>query len=129
MNPLTKLSELILLGIGDTTQCFGKLYVPGEGGKVVQTCALGAARQGAGEILSALFPHEDLVWNGPSLEEGDFHIPGCFKCHRCWCKKGGSLGLKEEKPHFHLRSVLVHLNDHMKWSREKIAEYISPFGF
>lgn len=110
-----RLSEAIRAGAKLHPQCFGKLFLAdrhpiGEqpwriGGQIVATCALGAASEALGE---------DLL----QLQEDNLHLhypwgTDYVNCPTCTAAHAG--------PVF---SIIAHLNDFHKWTREQIADWI-----
>jgi hypothetical protein len=112
-----KLSEAIRLGALLRRQGFGNYFdvVPGAEG----SCAMGAALEACGydreqvalrgrptELLESLWP-----WAGA-------HETTCpIACER-WAQ---DYGMRTDA----VRAVIAHLNDHHRWTRERIADWVA----
>ena len=117
-----KLSDAMRKGAAMSPQIFGQLtdmLGPGLG-----TCALGAALVG----VDAEYEYESgadaiLVAQWPILDSVGMSCPA-KECYELICCCGHSSC--EIKPS--LTTVIVHLNDGHRWSREKIAGWLDEFG-
>lgn len=91
-----RLSEAIRLGSMLHPQHYGTL-TKRQGGKVVATCALGAALQ-AGYLFVEM-----------------------FDCGGATCPVSGCVSSRERVS---VASVIGHLNDFHRWTREQIADWV-----
>ena len=100
-----KLSEAILLGSTLSQQCFGtyevRIVIPGETTHVMR-CALGSALAAAGQndVDQAI-----RLWP---------YISDRVACPEC--SMTAALG-----------SLVIHLNDDRRWTREKIAAFVADY--
>ena len=106
-----RLSEAILLGSVGTGQAFGKLK--DEQGN---TCAYGSALAAEGIQVTIYRAFEILIiipleWNWAFCTHTHCPVEGCtFDFHNC------------TRPYI---DVVIRLNDHHKWSRPRIAEWVA----
>jgi hypothetical protein len=101
-----KLSEAILLGSTLHPQGFGDFRVAGPISGQLLTCAWGAAHDAVGMVDDD--DDEPLNWRWSTVE-GEVHCPQ-EECNRTQNYHG---------------TMIVHLNDEHKWSRERIAEWVA----
>lgn len=106
-----KLSEAIRLGAMLRPQAFGdfvKRYPDSKSGLLVSaTCALGAACEAAGISIDAF----DSLTISQEMEMFPLHAKSVH--FPCQCR--GFL---------RLRAAVAHLNDHHRWTRERIADWV-----
>jgi hypothetical protein len=102
-----KLSEAILLGSTMSGQCWSVLSLNYPDGRI-DTCALGSAALAIGKLnyvaLERAFPWIDNVF------------AGCPECDPLY--GAGSTILA-------VYGMIPHLNDNHRWTRERIAEWVS----
>lgn len=104
-----RLSEAIRLGSMIRPQGFERLYVDGG------SCAAGAALEAVGRWKDGMFALG--LWGAIGQEINAF--PGLPPLHRqeCpTCQGGVMMG--------DWYSALIHLNDHHRWTREQIADWV-----
>ena len=99
-----QLAEFIRAGSSRGHQCFGS-YFDDKGG----SCALGAVYDGVYQL-----PRE----KGKVIPD---HLERLFRCLDEMTKKCPT-GCEKRLP---LASMIVHLNDDHRWSREQIAEWLT----
>jgi hypothetical protein len=122
-----KLSDAIRLGAAIHPQYFNNLFgwqFTQSGNpdqmEVSRTCALGAAMVGIGKmpenfLASVKQPSLDLLNTRWPCLNYDEPCPSCD-------------GDSKWAANHNLQSIIVHLNDGHKWSREKIANWLEGLG-
>lgn len=89
-----RLSEAMRLGAMMDKQHFGDYFLRARSGEVLASCALGAASRGG-------FTYDPI-----RILQKQVACPVC--------------GIEART----LRSIIVHLNDHHRWTREQIADWV-----
>jgi hypothetical protein len=100
--PVMRVSDAMRLGASLRPQTFNQLF-DGHG-----TCALGAAL----DAIGCLFGTTPLIrkhacWNDVLLRPAACPCPGC------------------DLTELYVRSVITHLNDQHRWTREQIADWVA----
>jgi hypothetical protein len=106
-----RLSEAIRLGSMIRPQAFGAAFEDGK------SCAIGAAADAVGLLNTTRNSAQEwsffdvLARTSSSLgHKQEAACPACHTSETIW-----------------LPSIIVHLNDHHKWTREQIADWIDTF--
>lgn len=105
-----RLYQAMLEGSKRTYQAFGTWH-DGDGG----TCAMGAVMTGLGYVINAHDWYEAFKRMQSEFPElmNDASCPECGPIASMWGKVPT------------LMDVIMHLNDRHKWSRQRIAEWLS----
>ena len=120
-----ELSEAILLGCKQSKRRTTEDYFDfNDKGKVVGSCALGAAYLGLGYSIPA---DEDAYYYNGGMDSISDILHTKFTLEnpvreRCPAR-GCSFGME------HLEDLVVHLNDYHCWKRSKIAKHLKRLGY
>ena len=121
-----KLSDAIREGCENSGQSFGRLWRDDEGN--YKTCVLGAIMDAHGVGSKNFTGLRVIRTSFPVLMLSVRECPvGCSLSYM----NVNTYNIKAmiDPSDFRLRDVMVHLNNHHKWSREKIAGWIDEFAF
>lgn len=109
-----KLSEAILKGSQIRPQGFDNYFVKWPDG-TVRSCALGAAYEAI--TGSSQVPDFDFIEKWPDEEAVKIATKNVSTNGVCGCEMVSRV--------LPVANLVSHLNDHHKWTREKIAEWVS----
>lgn len=112
MDKITKLSDAIRLGATFREQCFGLFF------EDQKSCAIGAALEALGLKENE---YDALCERFPVMHER-IQVPLELLKDRNYCLYSGAY------PPIQLSSIIWRLNDHLKWSRERIADWLAEQG-
>jgi hypothetical protein len=110
-----KLSEAIRLGSMLKPQAFNELAADGK------TCALGAAYEAVGMAIDARWGTQEEIQQRKARIRAEF--PLIYQSDLAFVAPCGCLG---GTLHFtDVGAAIIHLNDHHRWSREQIADWVA----